>query len=567
MLCVFLKSKIINIMKILFTAVLSLLFFTATFAQNQNNSTTDNDVFVRPRLVVGIVVDQMRFDYLTRFYDRYGEGGFKRLMNSGFHFKNNHYNYVPTYTGPGHASVYTGTPPAVHGIISNDWYDKVSGSSVYCAYDEDVNPVGTESSAGKMSPHRMITTSIADELKIATQLQSKIIGIALKDRGAILPAGHAADAAYWFCGKDEGKWISSSYYMDELPEWVQDFNTSGIVESYIQEDWTLLYDISTYTQSGDDDAPYEKKFKGIEKSVFPYKLSELAADNGGFDILRTTPFGNNLTTDFAIAAIEGEQLGKDLITDFLAVSYSSPDYIGHHFGTNSKEIEDNYLRLDKDLERLFNYLDNNVGINQYTVFLTADHGAVHTPGFLQSAGIPTGFFDRRSFEADLKTRLAEIFGTEDIIENFSNNQIFINRNVARENKLQLSLIENTIADIILEHPQTDKVFTRSQLQNTHFTYGMGYLVQNGFHQKRSGDVMFTHIPAVISTWNQDGGTTHGSGYTYDTHVPLLFFGKGIKKGGTNNKSEIIDIAPTLSALLGISRPNGATGRVLTELFE
>lgn len=552
----------------IFLILITFLFFGnfLLFPQNQTKAQTEQQILA-PKLVVGIVVDQMRYDYLTRFYDNYGEGGFKRLINEGFHFKNNHFNYIPTYTGPGHASVYSGTTPAVHGIIGNNWYDKTSQKSIYCTDDNDVKSVGTLSDAGKMSPKNMITTSITDELKIATQQRSKVIALALKDRGAILPAGHAADAAYWFRGKDKGNWISSTYYMNELPKWVQDFNNSKIAEKYLNQNWELVYNIENYTQSGLDDTSYEKKYKGSEKPVFPYNLKALSKDNGGFDILRTTPFGNNITTDFAIAAIEGEQMGEDPITDFLAISYSSPDYIGHDFGTNSKEIHDTYIRLDKDIERLLNYLDTHIGKNQYTVFLTADHGALHTPGFLQEARIPAGFFNYKTFSENLKTELQQIYGIENLIENTSNDQVFINRVVLKTNKLSITEVENTIAEIVLQNPAVDKVFTRTQLLNRSFNNGMGYLAQNGFNQKRSGDVLYTLTPGIISTWYEDGGTTHGSGYTYDTHVPLLFFGNGIKKGSTVSKSEISDIAPTLSALLGISRPNGSTGNVLTELFE
>src|SRR5690554_1606731 len=223
-----------------------------------------------PKLVVGIVVDQMRYDYITRFWDRYQTNGFKRLVGEGFNMKNAHFNYIPTYTGPGHASVWTGGSPKVHGIIGNDWFDKFSGSSVYCAGDSDVNPVGTTSSAGQMSPHRMLTTSVADQNRLHTQMQGKTIGIALKDRGAILPAGHTANAAYWFHGQDEGRWITSSFYRNELPEWVANFNASDAAESYLTT-WNTLYDISTYTESGSDLNTFEGGFKGKETATLDRK--------------------------------------------------------------------------------------------------------------------------------------------------------------------------------------------------------------------------------------------------------------------------------------------------------
>lgn len=554
-------------MKFIHLKVAIFLVLTVSLnAQNTLDRKSEEGNTASPRLIVGVVVDQMRYDYLSRFYDQYGEGGFKRLMREGFEFKSNHFNYIPTYTGPGHASVYTGTYPAVHGVIANDWYDKEIKKEVYCVQDDTVLPVGTTHKAGKMSPHRMKTTSVTDQLRLHTQQKSKVIGIALKDRGAILPAGHSATAAYWFHGKTEGKWISSSFYMKKLPQWVNNFNTSEVAESYLNSTWNTLYPIETYTQSGPDLSPYEDTFKGRENSVFPYDLKELSQSNGGFDVIKETVFGNNITTDFTIAAIEGEQLGKDDITDFIAVSYSSPDYIGHTFAVNSKEIQDNYLRLDKEIERLLNYLDNHIGINQYTLFLTADHGAVHNPAYLQSQKIPAGFFNSSELKKYLSTFSNQKYGA-DVVEYVQSNQVFLNKEILKTKNLRTDDVQNEIADYLIKYNKINRVFTRKQLEGTSYNRETGYLVQNGFNQKRSGDVVFVLDPAVISTWYENGGTTHGSGFTYDTHVPLIFFGNGIKKGHTYQKSEITDIAPTLSALLGIARPNGATGSVLTELFE
>ena len=309
------------------------LLCASSFAQKVENNQTPK-IYVKPKLVVGIVVDQMRYDYLTRFYDKYSDGGFKRMMNEGFNCKNNHFNYIPTKTAPGHASVYTGTSPMNHGIIGNDWYDKETKTSVYCAGDSKVSPVGTEDDAGKMSPHRMLTTTFADENRFFTQMAGKTIGISIKDRGAILPAGHTANAAYWFHGKNEGVFISSTYYQEELPKWVKSFNSSKTAKSYLK-DWNTLYNIKKYTESGDDLNDYEMGFKGKATATFPYDLKDLSKENGGFDIIKATPYGNSIVADFAIAAINGEDLGEDAITDALTVSFSSTAYVGYNFGVNS----------------------------------------------------------------------------------------------------------------------------------------------------------------------------------------------------------------------------------------
>ncbi|BAO74830.1 alkaline phosphatase PafA [Winogradskyella sp. PG-2] len=550
-------------MKKCYTLITFLLLFSACGSQNETILATEQTNTIetnsKPKLVIGIVVDQMRYDYLTRFESKYGEGGFKRMMREGFNCKNNHFNYIPTYTGPGHASVYTGTTPKYHGIISNNWYDKETKETVYCAGDENVKSIGTEDKAGKMSPHLMLTTTFSDENRLFTQMRGKTIGISLKDRGAILPAGHTANAAYWFHGKEEGTWITSSFYMNTLPNWVTDFNTAEVAKSYLKE-WNTVYDISTYIESGTDDNNFERGFMGKDKAIFPYDLKTLSKDNNGFDILKATPYGNSLTTDFAIAAIEGEQLGMDEITDVLTVSYSSTDYVGHNFGVNSKEVEDTYIRLDKDIERFFKYLDETVGEGEYTVFLTADHGAVNVPAYLQSVKVPAGYLDYDSRKEKFQAFLKDTFGTTDIVEKVSNNQVFLSKSKLKELGLNLHNVEQALVDEQISYENIAKVYTATTMNSTNFTTGIEVLLQNGFNQKRSGDVIIIDDIAHIAYSKK--GSTHGSGLNYDTHVPLLFLGNGIKQGETYNKTVIPDIAPTISALLGISFPNGSTGCVL-----
>ncbi len=541
--------------KIFLIILLTVLSITCKSQESVNSS---------PKLVVGIVVDQMRYDYLTRFYNRFGEGGFKRMINEGYNCKNNHFNYVPTYTGPGHTSVYTGTTPQNHGVISNNWYDKFSKKMVYCASDPSVKAVGSDSEWERMSPHRMKTTTVTDQNRLHTQGKGKTIGIAIKDRGAILPAGHTANAAYWFTGKDEGKWITSTYYRKDLPNWVKDFNTSDKAESYFKE-WNTLYDIETYVESGADLNTFEAGYKGKETATFPYDLAKLKDQNLGYDIIKSSAFGNSLTADFAIEAISGEKLGDDEVTDFLTVSFSSTDYVGHNFGVNSKEIQDTYLRLDKDLERFLNALDSKVGKGQYTVFLTADHGAVHVPSYLKSLKIPAGYFNRDVFTKKVEAFVKNKFKIDSLIENMSNNQVFFNYEVVSKNGVNAEELQKSIAHFVLQEDQIDKVFTRNQLESSNYTSGIAHLIQKGFNQKRSGDVVIVYDPATIMYSRT--GSTHGSGLTYDTHVPLLFFGKGIKKGSTVKETCITDIAPTISAMLGIAFPNGATGNVLSFVLE
>lgn len=527
-----------------------IMVFMSLFVQAQNNKT---------KLVVGIVVDQMRYDYLTRFESKYGNGGFKRMIREGYNCKNHHYNYIPTYTGPGHASIYTGTTPKHHGIIANDWYDKAIDAMVYCAQDDSVMPVGTTSLKERMSPHRMKTTTFADENRLFTQMRGKSIGISIKDRGAILPAGHTANAAYWFRGKKEGNFVSSTYYMKTLPKWVQKFNNSGVVKSYLKE-WNTLYDIDTYTESGTDLNTFEGKFNGKKEATFPYNLKSMFLINGGYDILKETPYGNSIVTDFAIEAIKNEDLGKDSDTDVLTVSFSSTDYVGHKFGVNSKEVEDTYLRLDKELERLFKVLDDEVGTGNYTVFLTADHGAVDVPNYLKSVKIPAGYVTYTETKEKLNAFMLRMFKADSLIKNVSNHQVFLNREKILSLGLKLSEVQETLVNELIAYKNVYKVFSATTMSTTSFDKGIENTLQNGYNQKQSGDVLIIPYPGHI--YYRATGTSHGTGFNYDTHVPLLFFGNGIKNGQTLQKTVIPDIAPTVSALLGISFPNGATGQPL-----
>ncbi|WP_222984941.1 alkaline phosphatase PafA [Flagellimonas meishanensis] len=522
------------------------------------------EIAQNPKLVVGIVVDQMRYDYLTRFWNHYGEGGFKRLVGEGFNCKNHHFNYMPTKTAPGHASIYTGTTPSVHGVLGNWWYDRLDGKSVYCVSDDNQNPIGTDLDAGRMSPHRMLVSTITDELRVNTQMRAKTIGIAIKDRGAILPAGFTANAAYWFEGKETGNWISSSFYMDQLPTWVTAFNSSEAAEKY-KRPWETLKDINLYVESAKDANEYERKFRGEVSSTFPHALPELWDANEKFEMLRETPFGNSLTTDFAMAAIDGENLGTDNVTDFLAISYSSTDYVGHAYGVNSIEVQDAYLRLDKDIQRLLESLDQKVGKDDYMVFLTADHGVPPAPGYLQDVGIPGGFLSEHAMKEELQEFLSYRYGTTDILKNISNFQVFLDRDIVENLDMAMGDLQWEIGQQLLKNDKVQQVFTGYQMSQYQFTDQLAGLLQRGYHQKRSGDILF--IPPAGYIPYREAGTDHGSPFVYDTHVPLLFYGTGIKAGSTTARTEVTDIAPTIATLLGIAFPNGTTGNPIEAVLE
>lgn len=549
-----------------FTAAFSLLLSAMPFL-----ASSQTDLGARPPLVVGITVDQMRADYLTRFWNDFGDGGFKRMVGDGFVCADHHFGYAPTYTGPGHASIYTGTTPQFHGIIGNNWYERSSGTSVYCAGDSNamgVGPVDPTHYAGQMSPHRMRTSTLGDEMKFALGMAPKVIGISLKDRGAILPAGHAADAAYWYHGKDAGGFISSTYYMDELPKWVQRWNNSTPAPAYLAEGWSLLREEVTYNESWADNNPYESPFRGTLRPAFPYDLQALSEQNGGYDILKSTPWGNTLVMDFALAAIEAEGLGADEATDLLAISFSATDYVGHQFGVHAMETQDTYLRLDLELKRLFDALDAQVGEGNWLAFLTADHGAASVPSLARSEGVPAGYWKPAALETELEAALAldTAGASEDWVLSISNDQIFLNRPLIAAKHLSLEAVQNQVAALAAAHPDVDRAVTSTELQR-HGGYDNDVLARLawGHHANASGDVMLLPAPG----WLDYGpsGTSHGSPYAYDTHVPCLFYGWGISPGVTHERTHIRDIAPTIAALIHSPLPNGCTGRPIEDLFD
>ena len=543
--------------KLFILIVLSLSF--ATISAQQGNK------LERPKLVVGIVVDQMRYDYLTRFYDKFSDGGFKRLLNDGFNCENANFNHIPTYTAVGHTAIYTGATPNIHGIISNNWYDKFLKKSIYCVDDFNYRAVGTNKENEQKSPYRLKTTTITDELRLGQNMNNKTISIGIKDRSAVLPGGHTSNGSYWFIGKDEGKFITSSFYMDQLPKWVNDFNNSGLATKYVSQKWETLYPIDTYTESIADDNEFEAPFQGEEKPVFPHDLPNLRDQNMNFDLIKETPFGNSIVVEFAKAAIKNEKLGKGEFTDFLAISFSSPDYIGHRFGVDSKEIEDTYLRLDKDISDFLKYLDAEVGENNYTLFLTADHAAVQVPAYLNSLKIPGGYIELNDFQNFILELMKKHFNSTELIENVSNFQIFLNKEKITELNLDAKHIAQVLADEIINCKGVLRVVTAHTLQNTNFTEGVMKNLQNGYHQKLSGDILIVPNPATISYSRT--GSQHGSGFSYDTHVPIIFYGYGIKKGRSKKYIAITDIAPTLANLLQIEFPNGNTGSIIEDALK
>lgn len=543
-----------------FILTAGLLIHGETFSQNVEKKYNET-----PKLVVGIMVDQMRSDYIHRFWDKFGDDGFKRIVNDGFTFTNHHYNYSPTSTGPGHASVYTGATPSVHGVVGNGWYVKELDKSINVVEVPGYKGVGSQGDGeDNKAPSNMLTTTVGDELRLHTNNRSKVVSISRKDRGAILPGGHLG-TAYWFEGST-GNFITSSYYMDELPAWVKAFNDRKLAEEYMKKPWETLLPIEEYIESLPDDNPYEGMFRGQDAPVFPHNLPELAEKHGhGVGLVSSTPFSNDIMAEMAIAAIEGENLGSGDTPDLLAVSFSSTDAVGHQFGPASIELQDTYLRLDRTMAKFLNYLDEKFGKDNILLFITADHAVSYVPSYLADQQIPAGYVNSKENTEALRAFLTEKYG-EDLFLRSSNFDIFLRHDLIDEKGLDHEAVQNDVARFLLSRDGIAGVVTATALMQGEFTKGIRAKIQQGYNQKRSGDVVFW-IDAQKTSSSSPRGTTHGSPWAYDTHVPMHWYGWTVPAGSSSHPVYIPDIAPTVATFLKIIFPSGTVGQPMNEYMK
>ncbi|MEC5144762.1 alkaline phosphatase PafA [Chitinophaga sp. 212800010-3] len=513
-----------------------------------------------PRLVVGIVVDQMRWDYLYRYYDRYEAGGFRRLLGEGFSCENTYISHLPSFTAVGHSTIYTGSVPAIHGITGNDWPDQLTGRKWYCTEDTIVQPVGSSSNAGRMSPRNLLASTITDELRLATNFRSKVVGVSLKDRASILPAGHTPSGAFWF-DDNNGNFITSTWYMQELPEWVKRFNAKKEPEALMAKPWETLYPMNTYIQSTADDVSWEGTFPNEKAAVFPHHLKEAYKKDP--DNLRSTPGGNTLTLDFAKAAVEGYDLGNNTVTDFLTINCASTDYVGHKYGPNSIEVEDTYLRLDKDLSAFFQFLDGRVGKGNYLVFLTADHGAAHAIKFMQEHQLPAGQVETRKQLEGLNKILSDRFGVAGLATSFMNYHISFDKAKIAASKLDYDAVKKASINYFEALPGIQFAADLDNIGTNPLPEPINTMAINGYNRKRTGAVIVIPEPG----WFEGSlkGTTHGNWNPFDIHIPLVFMGWHVKHGASNETVHMTDIAATLAAMLHIQMPNGCVGKPVKEI--
>lgn len=554
----------------------ALLLLAAANAHGQSISAES------PKLILQITVDQLRGDMPASVYDRLGKGGFRYLYENGVVYENAHHRHANTETVVGHATLATGADPADHGMVGNIWFDKELGRLVYNIEDDRYTLVGegggvdkdvemdpTQKVAGTdgRSPASILSTTFSDELALRTNGKAKIFGVSVKDRGAVPMAGHAGKA-FWF-SKAKGEFVTSTYYYDTYPEWVKEWNGKKLPLAYADTNWDLMHDKSTYTYGDFDDMPWETNLPGFGV-VFPHPFGK--AEGRLFTSLLTcSPAGDRLTLEFAKALLVGEELGQDEVPDYLSVSFSSTDYIGHIFGPASLESEDNLLRLDKTLSELLAFVDERVGLEHTLIVLSADHGAAEAPAQLNEFGIDARVFepDKLDKEEAIETLKAQYGIAEELILGFNHPYVYLNHEILRERQLDADEVSRTIASVLttLEGiayavPNIDLV--EGKMPDTR----LYRQILRNFNPKRSGDIYLVLEPQWFVA-DFDGLTvtsTHGSPWRYDTFVPVIFAGNGLAAKTVFREVQTVDIALTLAKYLRIKAPSGATGAPLTEVL-
>lgn len=519
----------------------------------------------RPKLIVEIIVSQMRYDYIHRYWDKFGDDGFKLLVNEGAFCKNARYNYLLTQSYPGITTIATGSNPMSHGIISNKWYSKSNGIQVDAVADEKMNTIGGSFFSGKFSPKNIVTSTFGDELNLYDPL-SKVVGVSLDAGSAILSTGHNPTGSYWF-DAEKGNWVTSSFFMSELPAWADTFNTKKFAKLYAEREWSASKPINSYDEADTSKVKtpeVKKKLKDKLKSMLDGIIQKKSPTLSYAPMLES-PYGNLLTKDFAIASIVGENLGTDEHTDLLTLTFSVNRNIGLKYGPQSIEVEDTYIKLDKELAHFLKFLNETVGRENLLVVLTSDQGIASTPAYLEKSKIPGGYFDPNKAMALLGSYLKAIYGQGNWIVAYNEKQIYLNHRIIEDSNLKLSEVQQKIADFMLEFSGVSNAITASTLQSSNFTTGIFEKFQNSYNQRRSGDIILNFEPG----WVESNGTiTSGnSAYSYDVHVPLIWYGWKIKRRSILSPVNMTDISPTLSTLLGITWPNGATGNPIRELIE
>jgi predicted AlkP superfamily pyrophosphatase or phosphodiesterase len=554
-------SKFMHLSDKRYLILVLLMFFSVSSVFSQNKTKIPSE---KPRLVVEIVVEQMRYDALFRYWDKFRDDGFRKLMDEGTFCKNANYNYLFTQKATGHATIATGANPSMHGIVANQWYDRLSEKTIYCTRDENEKTIGSNSIIGRRSPRNLSASTLGDELMLFNNKKSKVVSIAMDGDAAVLSIGHIARDAYWY-DDETGTWITSSFYSDTLPSWVKEFNNKKFSDLYLSKSWEPLHPINSYNESLPDKNTYEYGFSN--QITFPYDLNTLskARKNVDYSLLRYTPYGNTYTCDFAASAIVKEELGKDDNTDLLIVGFSATGALMQKFVNTSVETEDMYLRLDEDISHFLSFIDQSVGKENVLIVLTSDHGCDYSPKYLEESKLPVGYFSGGSAVALLRSYLNAVYGKGNWIKTYNSQQIYLNRNEIENSKLSLGDFQEKVAQFLIQFAGVQNALTSTVLQSTNFSNGISEKMQNSFNQERSGDILINLVPGWME---KDGDKTASySAYNYDTHVPLIWYGWKMGRSSIYRPVDISDIAPTIATFLNIPFPNACSGKPIYELVK
>lgn len=521
----------------------------------------------KPRLVISIIIEQLRYDQLERIWDILPDNGMKRMINEGTYYRNASIDYLSTQAAPGFATISTGASPSAHGITSDSWFHPFNNEMIYCVQDANASPVGGSFETGLFSPVNLLSSTFADELQMSSCGGSKVYGIGIREMSAIITAGHAADGAFWYDDRT-GTWMSSTYYTRNLPPWLMDLNAMLLPGQYLNQEWKPLLDPATYPGCQPDSSTLERGFNG--QTWFPYDLKSMSTKGRlinvtrDYSVLRETPFADDFTTDLALRLIDNEQLGQDEVTDFLAVTYSATDYIGHRFGPSSVEISDALVRLDRNIARLLEKIDGSLGKKNVLVCLVSAHGVSEIPAVLEQSRIPSGYFRLNQSLQLLRSYLNAIYGQGDWVRGFYDSQIFLNRGLIEDAKINIEDIQKKVARFMVQFSGIAAAVPTSAFEMSDFSGGLLRKMSNNFSQQRSGDVMVAFNPGWVE--KTDNVTGHNSPWEYDSHVPLIWYGWTASKASVTRSVSTRDIATTLSVLCKVPLPSASSGDPLHELF-
>jgi predicted AlkP superfamily pyrophosphatase or phosphodiesterase len=537
------------------TAFRVVLFFLFFYNLPHNGKSHENPVFNtdKPDLVVGIVVDKMRYDYITRMWDSFGDNGFKKLINEGTSFNNARYDYLINQSSSGYATIFSGANPSAHGIIADSWYDRLKNENQSSVFDENSVAVGGSFGNGRRSPVRMFTGTVGDELRISNDFRSRVFSISMNDAAAVLSGGFSANTAWWF-DDIHGEWMTSTYYVNNLPSWAREFNEARLPVTYMDRKWEPLNEYTAYFS-----------INGDKNQKFEYDLKRLQRRQEGFGNIRSTPFGNTFTRDFAISLIVNEQLGKNGNTDMLILGFSSTAAIGQRYGTFSMELQDAYLRLDQDIAYFLEFLENRFGKSKVLVFLTSDQAVAYPASAANpSTRMAGGTFSPSMALSLLRSYLNVSYGQADWIHSYNAGMVYLNHSLIDANKVPLEDIQRKSSRFLNQVSGIAGTVTEDVMLRNHFSDGILARIQAGFHPKRSGDIMMY----LQQGWHERSMAGDQINLiSYDQHVPLVFYGWNTERNNFNRMVNITDIAPTLSMMLNIPVPQFSTGRPIMELLK